>query len=347
MAAMGAVKRNAVGSQSVLSLAGQVMKSFGLSARFGAPLLALSLGAPAARADEGAVAAAEATDEVVKAPEPVEALVAAPAVKVGKVDPLTGVTLGTSGARQFAHVLISRRERAEGRSELSLFGTVQVNGKFTQHVGTGLEFGHHLREAFALTAGGTWYPYAVQSGFTEQELITKASQQPFAASAVLMDWETHAGFELQPIYGKFAVFNSGVVQFGFYLGSSVGVGHTKIQLGAPDEKTGRDRSFGDIGFKPVGVFNAGFRMFFSERLALRAEIRDTVFSSVVDRINGCNAADLKSLAASGKVSDGCNGAAFDGAQRDYDIGVAKDLVGEPSSDIINNVQFTTALSVLF
>jgi len=310
-----------------------------------AAALALSLAAPAAFAEEVDAPPSDATVAVTDAAPPAEAPAAA--LKAGPVDPLTGVTLGPSGARQFAHVLIARRERAEGRSELSLLGAVQVNGKFTQHVGTGLEFGHHLREAFALTVGGTWYPYAVQSGFTEQELITKASQQPFAASAVLLDWEGHAGFELSPIYGKFAVFNSGVVQFGFYLGSSIGVGHTKIQLGAPDEKTNRERSFGDIGLKPVAIFNAGFRMFFSERFALRAEIRDTVFSSVVDRINGCNAVDLKSLAANGGVSATCDKAAFSTAQRDYDVGVAKDLVGEPSSDIINNVSFTTALSVLF
>jgi outer membrane beta-barrel protein len=315
-----------------------------------AAALALSLAAPAAFAEEADAPPSDATVAVADAAPAVEAPAAeapAAALKAGPVDPLTGVTLGPSGARQFAHVLIARRERAEGRSELSLLGAVQVNGKFTQHVGTGLEFGHHLREAFALTLGGTWNPYAVQSGFTEEELITKASQQPFAASAVLLDWEGHAGFELSPIYGKFAVFNSGVVQFGFYLGSSVGVGHTKIQLGAPDEKTGRERSFGDIGLKPVAIFNAGFRMFFSERIALRAEIRDTVFSSVVDRINGCNAVDLKSLAQGGAVSTGCDKAAFSTAQRDYDVGVAKDLVGEPSSDIINNVAFTTALSVLF
>ncbi|MFM2152546.1 MAG: hypothetical protein RL199_981 [Pseudomonadota bacterium] len=338
--------KEAVRSYDAHSRTGKVMNSFGPGARFGAVFLSLVLAARVAAADELAADEAGTTDGTNVAAQAAVAVAeapAAPSAKSGKVDPLTGVTLGSSDARQFAHVLISRRERAEGRSELSLIGAIQVNGKFTQHIGTGLEFGHHLREAFALTVGGTWYPYAALSDFTLDELIRKAKQQPFAASAVVLDGEVHAGFELSPIYGKFAVFNSGVVQFGFFLGSAVGVGHTKIELSSPTQ-TSSERSFGDIGYRPVGVFNAGFRMFFSERFALRAEIRDTVYSSVVDRINGCTKADLTSIAAS-KAPGGCPASAFTAGSTD--LTVANDLVSEPSSDIINNLQFTTALSVLF
>lgn len=247
--------------------------------------------------------------------------------------------------RERVHVLISRKERAEGKNEVALFGSVQVNGKFTEHLGTGLDYAYHAREAFALTVGGTWFARAVQSEFTESELIDKARQQPLTASALLLNWEGHAGLELSPIYGKFAVFNTGVVQFGLYLGSSLGVAKTSVQLRSADPNGDRDRTFGDTGYKPVGIFNAGFRMFFSERLAFKAEIRDTIYSGAVQTINGCTYKNLQAVAAGGSVPATCDKSAF--LDRVTDGQIASELVKDPSSDVLNNVSFLAAVSVLF
>lgn len=317
---------------------------------FWAALAALALAAPAARADDtdAAPATTPAPADAPDAPEaPAAPVAAAPpaAPKPVDTDTISGVKLGDSGQRQRVHVLISRNERDEGKQEIAFFGSVQVNGKFTEHLGTGLDYAYHLREAFALTAGGTWFYRGVQSSFTEDELIKKAHQQPFTASALLLKYEGHVGFELSPIYGKFALFDSSVVQFGLYLGSALGVADTRVQLRPPDPNTKRERTFGETGLKPVGVFNVGFRMFFSEHIAFKAEIRDTIFSNTVPTINGCTGKDLQALTAGTAVKASCNRAAF--PDRQADGAIALDLVKEPSSDVLNNVAFAAAVSVLF
>lgn len=257
------------------------------------------------------------------------------------IDPLTGASLGWSGPRQAAHIIIKRNERAEGLHEFSLSNPVQINGKFTQHVGVNLDYLYHLREAFAFGVGGTWNYYAAQSQFTE-ELGDRAKQQPLAASTLLLDYEFHAGVEVSPIYGKFALFDWSVVQFGLYFGAYGGAGHTKIQLRRADDVEQRGRTFGDTGFRPVGIFSAGMRMFLSKHIALRVEVRDTIYSDDMSTINGCTRMDFADGSAPGAS---CNLDAFYEATKDGNQ--ANILLQEPSSDVLHNVAFVAALSVLF
>lgn len=331
-----------------LSMVRPTMKTLLPKFLLGALVAALALAPAAARAEESDGDAAKADAPKADAPAEGDAKPEAKAESAEAAEAAKPAQKAApSGKHEQAHVLITRKERAEGRHEVALFGSVQVNGKFTEHLGTGLDYAYHLREAFAITAGGTWFARGVQSSFTETELIAKARQQPFTASALLLQWEGHAGLELSPIYGKFAMFDSGVVQFGLYLGTSLGVAQTRVQLRAADTtgQTQRDRTFGDTGLKPVGIFNAGFRMFLSEHLALKAEVRDTVFSDAVQTINGCTSKDLQALTTGGSPAAGCNKGAF--LDRVSDGSIALDLVKEPSSDVLNNVAFTFAISALF
>lgn len=266
---------------------------------------------------------------------------AAPVAARGGIDPITGVEYGASGPRQAAHIIIKREERAEGLHEISISNPIQANGKFTQHIGVSLDYLFHLREAFAIGFGGTYNYYAAQSQFTE-DLNDRAKQQPYPASALLLDWEGHVGIEVSPIYGKYALFDWSVVQFGFYFGAYGGLGHTKVQLRKADPDQDRGRTFGDTGLRPVGLFSAGMRMFLGKNVALRFELRDTIYSDEVSRINGCTWKDMDSK---GGVSSTCSTESF------YDLtadgGYARDMLKDPSSDVLHNVAFAAALSVLF
>jgi outer membrane beta-barrel protein len=289
-----------------------------------------------------------AADATTPAPATTETTPAPAGKTKAKNDLITGVPLGPSGERQEAHILIPRRERAEGKSELTLLMPIQVNGKFVDHFGSGLEYLYHFRETLAAVVGGTYYYRAVQSDFTNTELLLKTQQAPLAAEALLMQYEAHAGLELSPFYGKFAVFNSGVVQFGFYVGAGAGFGNMRVELQGPDAKsTDNPRTFGNVGIRPVGYFNTGFRMFFGEHIAVRLEVRDYMYSSSVQRINGCSYKDLQMVAgkSSGTVSDTCMPDKFADKQTDANIGSL--LVQDPSSDVTNNIQVAAAFSVLF
>lgn len=315
-----------------------------------AALLTSALPARAAEVDEDeALDTADLSAEAVyedEADEPVVTTASAPAAAAtfDRLDPVTGARLGNSGDRLRVHTLVRRTERAEGKHELSLIAPIQINGKFTDHIGTGLEYLYHLRESLAVTVGGTYFPYAALSPFTDQ-LVDVAKQQPYPSSAVLLQYEAHAGLEVSPIYGKFALFDWRVVQFGFYVGASAGVAQTRVQLRRADAARGLDRTFGDAGLRPVGHLNTGFRLFLGDFMALRLEVRDTVFSDSVTRINGCTKSDVDKMLGGQGVSASCNPDAF--ADREADGRIAADLLKEPSSDVLNNIQFAAAISVLF
>lgn len=282
--------------------------------------------------------------QVARALVPALLLCAAPALAQDgggstRTDPVTGAAVGDSGPRIRAHTVAQTPSRAASRHELSLTVPVQVNSRFTHHLGTGLDYAYHLSETFAVTAGGTWYARGVLSGFTEGELQGKARQQPFAADMMLLQWDARAGVELTPIYGKMSLFSSRVLHFGFFVGSGLGVAQTRVQLRTPDPGGAHGRTFGDTGLRPVGVLNAGMRVFLGQMAALKLEVRDVVYSDAVHQINGCTRTQIEDPTSS------CAQSFVQGDRNDTSL--ALDLLKDPSSSVLHNLSFVGSFSVLF
>ncbi|MCI0571422.1 MAG: outer membrane beta-barrel domain-containing protein, partial [Myxococcaceae bacterium] len=99
----------------------------------------------------------------------------------------------------------------------------------------------------------------------------------------------------------------------------------------------------------------GFRVQMGDRLAVRLEVRDFVYTARVDRVNGCTRDDIEAIItnannAGGTWGPGCNAKSFqdlDGNPRSSDLAIARELIAEPSSDVLNLVSFYTGLSYLF
>ena len=84
------------------------------------------------------------------------------------------------------HIVQKKRFADEGRHEFALFpAAVQVNGKFTQHAGTALSYVYHLQENFGLQVTGQYNWYSNESRFN-LELIDKVREQAQAASSLLL-----------------------------------------------------------------------------------------------------------------------------------------------------------------
>ncbi|RKH61132.1 outer membrane beta-barrel domain-containing protein [Corallococcus llansteffanensis] len=266
------------------------------------------------------------------------------------------------------HIVQKKRFADEGKHELVLYpGVVQVNGKFTNHAGTALHYVYHLQENFALQVGGQYNWYSDESDFN-LELIDKVREQAQAASSLLLQWGAHAGVEVTPLYGKFAFFNNSLAQFSLVLSGGAGVGKTRhlIRPEVANEVDGQTYQvparFGDTGNKFLGEVGGGFRVQFGESYAIRLEVRDLIYTARVDKVDGCNLADFESLEAARaanqpfeglNLSGSCKVAKFDGVdpetKKNYreDIILGRDLVAEPSSDVLNNVSFYAGFSVLF
>lgn len=250
------------------------------------------------------------------------------------------------------HIVEKKRFADQGRHELTLFPVVpQANGKFTQHYGTGLSYQYHLQENFGLHLSGQYNWSSAESAFNA-ELIDKVKESALAASSLLVTWGAYAGFEVAPIYGKFAFYEGHLAQFSFVLSAGAGVASTRHQLvpdGRDDEGNRTPASFGDTGTRFLGEVGAGFRVQLGDRFALRLEVRDLVYTARVDRVNGCSLQDLDAVITGGSgVSGGCRAAAFDvGGNRTANLQIARDLVQEPSSDAVNLLNFYAGASFLF
>lgn len=266
------------------------------------------------------------------------------------------------------HIVQKKRFADEGKHELVLYpAAVQVNGKFTNHVGSALSYVYHLQENFALQVGGQYNWYSDESDFN-LELIDKVREQAQAASSLLLQWGAYAGVEVTPLYGKFAFFNNSLAQFSVVLSGGAGIGKTRhlIRPEVANEVEGQTYQvparFGDTGNKFLGEVGGGFRLQFGESYAIRLEVRDLIYTARVDKVDGCNLADFEALEAARaanqpfdglNLSGSCQVSKFDGVdpktKKNYreDIILGRDLVAEPSSDVLNNVSFYAGFSVLF
>ena len=99
-----------------------------------------------------------------------------------------------------------------------------------------------------------------------------------------------------------------------------------------------------------------------ERFAFRLEVRDVVYSARMESVNGCNFDDLKAMddkirmgqpPETAVVAANCQIEKFSGVDPDTgvsrttDATLAKNLVQNPSSDVLNNVGLYLGVSFLF
>jgi outer membrane beta-barrel protein len=310
---------------------------------------------PAAESVKAAEPAASATLEE-KAPEASNPKAAEPSEPTpgaagAQALVIEGAPLGNANVH--VHIVEKKPYTNEGRHELALYPVIaQLNSKFTTHVGVAMMYGYHLFENLALQITPLFHYLNQESSFN-QELIDKGRNQAQAATALLLQWGGVAGVEVTPMYGKFAFYQGTLGHFTFVLNAGAGMGSTRIQLhsdlncgeNADPSAECQKASFGDTGFKFVGSVGAGFRLFLGDRVAVRLEVRDLVYTARVDRINGCTYEDVEAIDAKGNPqSSGCKPSKFADSQ---DVNYAKLMLKQTSSDVLNNVSVYAGVSVLF
>jgi outer membrane beta-barrel protein len=261
--------------------------------------------------------------------------------------------------------IVEKKEFADGnRSELVLYPiAVQVNGKFTQTVGSMLSYVYHLQENFGLQLTGGYNWINTEAAFNA-ELVEKVRSEAQAATSLLWVWGVLGGVEVTPLYAKFAFFDGALGHFSIVINGGAGVGGTRHQLKPANTKqdgTASPATFGDTGLRFMGGIGAGFRLLLGERFAFRLELRDVVYTARADQVNGCNGTDLRAMdakvsanldPASATVSSGCQTDKFTGTDasgymRKLDVRQALNLVKSPTSDVLNNLGLYLGVSFIF
>ncbi len=242
------------------------------------------------------------------------------------------------------HTVQKKEFSDSGKHEVVLYPAIaQLNTKFTSHVGFGGQYLYHLHENFALQAMGQYFYVNQQVGFVE-DLMNSSRVQPQAATSLTLQWAATGGFEVAPIYGKFAFYDGAMGHFSVVLSGGAGIGGSRIQLTNHSES-----AFGDAGIKFVGQVGAGFRVRLGENLLVRLEFRDLVYTASVDTINGCSAADFKAMNdKAGTVSGACNSQKFmsSGGLNEQGINAGL-LIEDKSSDVLNNLGVYGGVSYSF
>jgi outer membrane beta-barrel protein len=215
---------------------------------------------------------------------------------------------------------------------------------------------------------GQYHWRTSESAFVE-ELRDKTAAQGLAASSLLLEWGATAGVEVTPFYGKFAFYDGILAQFSLVLSGGAGVGSTRVLL-RPDinqELAGGGTAliparYSDTGQRFLGTVGGGFRVQLGKRFALRLEARDLIYTARVDRVGGCNLSDIDTLIEAdqlgtpfeqAQVSGSCDVGQFQetqpGTEKELreDLGLARGLIAEPSSDVLNVVGFYAGFSILF
>jgi hypothetical protein len=266
------------------------------------------------------------------------------------------------------HVIQPRAFPDQGLRELVLFPLVpQLNGRFTQHLGTMGSFVWHVGEnlGLRLTVGGNWL--ATESSFNA-ELATKAKVAAQAAASLLWTWGLLGGVEVSPVHGKFVWLDGLLGHFSLVLSAGAGAGGSAHQLkpqSVRDDGTVSPATYGDTGVRFLGSVGLGARVRLGAHLALRLEVHDVISTARVDQVNGCSVEDLAAMdgrlragfpVESTPVRPGCDLRAFSGQtpagdNRSIDLSQAYQLVkgdhGVPSADVLHNVGLYLGIAFLF
>lgn len=244
------------------------------------------------------------------------------------------------------HIVEQKPYADHGAIEITAYpAAIQVNGKFTQHFGVAGGFVWHLHENFGLMAMGVWN-YSNRTSSFSDELLNKTATSAQSASSLLLVGAALAGVEATPFYGKFALFENHLIHFSIVLNGAAGAGSTRIGI-KPENQAG-PATYGETGYRFMAEVGGGFRVKLARYVTVRLEVRDILYSANVSAVNGCNLGDLTKLDMASRMGSapvglgsGCNATAF----APNDIPLAKQLVANPSSDVLNNLGMYAGMSL--
>jgi outer membrane beta-barrel protein len=305
---------------------------------------------PAPKAKEAAPVAPAAVPAAAPAATGKPATAAAPAAAAaapasGDTGYLEGRTGSTSPNERISTVERMKYTDAK-KSEVILYPVaLQMNSNFTSTFGFAVAYNYAIQENFALQLNFNYNYVAGNTAFGNSLIDQKV--RPEGADALFLRGGATAGFEVAPIYGKFTFYEGSLVQFRFVVNAGAGVGLTQVQLTSPASGTVVD---GDAGYRFLGNLGLGFRILLGDKVALRLEVRDLIYTARIDEINGCTLQQLQPAMNVPQGGAGCDLNAFGAVgsnTRTTAINQATQLLKDNSSAVLNNLLLFAGVSYLF
>lgn len=234
----------------------------------------------------------------------------------------------------------------------------QVLSADTEHAGSGLAVLYRPSEGFAVGLSGTYHWLSQGKGQSKDELL---HYDVMPSSPMLSQWVAMATTEMTAARGELDFGSLGPFALALGITGGVGAVSTRHMLKPASDTTG-PASFGDTGFQLAGSAGLLASVNLGRHFAVQVGLDLLVYGNRASTVNGCSAADLSAmdvtLRAGAALSEtavgrGCNRSSFDGVDpvtgrnRSEDVPLAKNLVLNPSSEIVRQTNLWLGVSWTF
>jgi outer membrane beta-barrel protein len=146
-----------------------------------------------------------------------------------------------------------------------------LNDSFKRNLLVGVDLNYYLTNKFGLGVGGSFGALSMDTDLLAQINGTIDSGQSSGLALTVTTALFDAHLTYVPIFGKFAVFKSMIVDYDLHLMAGFG----GALLGAEGNTEGEELS----GLKPGPMLGLGFRLFVADNMAITVDLRDYIFSS--------------------------------------------------------------------
>jgi outer membrane beta-barrel protein len=167
------------------------------------------------------------------------------------------------------HVIQKKPVLQKKRFDLAPRFGMSINDSVYQSFKVGAAGTFHITERVGISGSFDWYDFGSVLGGATSAYEESYERARVAADTPIIDWTGGLEITFVPIFGKFAIFNSGLVFYDVTLhGGAAAVNAESLQLPTPGIKVGG----------MIGITN---HIFLSRWLSLNFDITDTIFSATL------------------------------------------------------------------
>lgn len=190
------------------------------------------------------------------------------------VAPSAFAQAGPDSARESGPIVRHKLLYRSTRFELApLFG-VTLNDAYLRNAITGATLSYHLTNEFGLSLVGGFGVTQFDTNLRENVQATLGDQALEDVSYSYIQWLAGLEFSYVPIFGKFSMFQSTIVNYDIHLMG----GLTLISQGATPALENGTVDPALEGLKPAPTIGIGTRFFLGEGISADLEVRDYIYS---------------------------------------------------------------------
>lgn len=164
------------------------------------------------------------------------------------------------------------------RLEIAPLLSFTLNDAFVHNGLVGANINYHLTNEFGLGINASYGLIHMNSGLSDNvkaELQKKGQTQVLnSISYSYVNWSADLALSYVPLFGKFSLMNSLIINYDLHLIGGVSVVNEGVETAVPGGIADSKLS----GTNPGGVIGGGLRLYVSDMLSINYEVRDYIYN---------------------------------------------------------------------